>query len=175
MDLRNELDEDALWSRRERHRAERIQPILGILLLAVTIVWMAKHRPEGIGGIPIVFAFVWGLYLLVRYPTIRLLEIVRTSWRHRRRTPREEVIRFHEYGYSRQIIDVMTIQFRWDQLNDVVIGDRGIGIRCVNEKRIDIQYLYVARRSFKSAHEYEKLRSFLQAAMQSGASINGSD
>ncbi|HYM86132.1 MAG TPA: hypothetical protein VET30_05290, partial [Pseudoxanthomonas sp.] len=64
------MDEDALWSKREYHPAERAQPLFGIFLLVATTVWMSKSEPEGIGAFIVAFAFGWSFLLIIRYPAM---------------------------------------------------------------------------------------------------------
>lgn len=162
------LDEDALWSRREYHPAERAQPMLGILLLAGTVIWMTKKDPEGISTFFIVFVFGWSLLLIARYPAMSLIRIVQLGWPYLRK-PMDQVITFHDHGCSMRIDDFMTWHFRWNNLKEVVFGDRGIGIRCLSgDAESAIQYLYVARASFApGSSEYAELGSFLRSLQNS--------
>lgn len=158
------LDEDALWSRREYHPAERAQPALGILLLVGTVMWMTKKNPEGISTFFIVFVFGWSLLLIARYPAMSLIRIAQFTWPYLRK-PMEQVITFHDYGCSMRIDDSVTWHYRWKDLKEVVFGDGGIGIRCLNgDAESAIQYLYVARTSFAPGSlEYVELETFLRS------------
>ncbi|MDR6842999.1 hypothetical protein [Pseudoxanthomonas sacheonensis] len=162
------MDEDALWSRREYHPAERAQPVLGILLLAGTVIWMTKKDPEGISIFFVVFVFGWSLLLIARYPAMSIIRIVQLAWPYLRK-PMDQVISFHDYGCSMRIEDSITWNFRWNNLKEVVFGDKGIGIRCLSsDAEGAIQYLYVAKASFApGSSEYAELESFLRALQNS--------
>ncbi|MEO8366153.1 MAG: hypothetical protein ABI538_08090 [Pseudoxanthomonas sp.] len=157
------MDEDALWSRREYHPAERAQPVFGILLLVATALWMSKNEPEGVGTFFVVFVFGWSLFLIIRYPAMTLIRIVQLAWPYLR-NPMDQVFTFQDYGCSMQIDDSMTWHFRWNNLKDVMFGDSGIGIRCLNsDAKIAIAYLYVARASFApGSRDYEELEALLR-------------
>ena len=142
--------------------------MLGILLLIGAIIWMAKKDPEGISTFFIVFIFGCSLFLIVRYPAMSMIRIVQFAWPYLRK-PMDQVIKFHDYGCSMRIDDSMTWHFRWNNLREVVFGDRGIGIRCLSgDAESAIQYLYVARASFEPGSlEYAELESFLRSLQNS--------
>lgn len=166
------LDEDALWSRREYHPAERFQPVLGILLLVGVVIWMTKKDPGGISTFFILFVFGWSLLLIARYPAMSLIRIVQLAWPYLRK-PMDQVIKVHDYGCSMRIDDSITWHFRWNDLKEVVFGDRGIGIRCLsNDAEGAIQYLYVARASFApKSLEYAELEAFLRSLHKSRLAV----
>lgn len=157
-----------MWSRREYHRAERAQPVVGILLLTATAVWMAKNEPEGVGAFFVALVFGWSILLILRYTAMSLMRIVRLAGPYFR-NPMDQVFTFHDYGCSMRIDDSRTWHYRWDNLKDIVFGNSGIGIRCMNsDAGSAIEYLYVARASFAPrSQEYQELEAFLRSLQDS--------
>lgn len=157
-----------MWSRREYHPAERAQPVVGILLLVATVVWMAKNEPEGIGAFFVALVFGWSVLLILRYPAMSLMRIVRLTWPYFR-NPMDQVFTFHDYGCSMRIGDSRIWHYRWNNLKDIVLGNSGIGIRCLSSDTDSaVEYLYVARASFaRRSREYEELEAFLRPLQDS--------
>lgn len=172
--LRDELAVDFLWSSNEYPRAVRTQPLAGMCIAAMSGLWMLLQESGGVGTFIVAFVFFWGVHLIIRYPLIRLRNLLRlilaSRWRLGVRAP--DIMRFHDYGYIWNIAGEISVVSRWSDLTDVIDGRRGILIRCADPTNPDqAKFLYVRKDAFQEASDYRNLRTFLRDKLRNAAQL----
>ncbi len=155
--IRLTLEEDRLWAAHEYHPVERFQPLLGALFLIAALVWSQQADTGSAISVLVGLMVGWALLLLFRYPASR----VRRLWallKPRIGKDRVSKYTFHEYGCRWEYDELMYFHYRWTELREVAHSDPGLGLVFEDSKDGERPgYLFVSKRSFTGASDYEAL------------------
>lgn len=155
--LRLTLEEDRLWAAHEYHPVERFQPWLGALFLITVLVWSQQADTSRAVSALIALAAGWALFMLFRYPVSRACRLW-GLFKHRIGRDRISKYRFHECGCSWEYDALMCFHYRWTELREVAHSDPGLGLVFEDSKDGERPgYLFVSRRAFPVASDYEAL------------------
>lgn len=144
----------AYWSHFES-RAERLQPWVGMALIAACGTCMLARSAQGAGAVVVSFLMFWGIYLVARRQLVRVFAIVRT-WVRWRRSSYEETLRFFDQGYSRSD-PVGTVRTSWNEIEGWFRHPLGITLLTKDRKT-----RFISTRSMPES-ALKTLESFLAA------------
>lgn len=134
-------------------RAERFQPVVGVMFAGGSVLWMLNSASGGIGALLLSFAFFWGVFLVFRRALLRVLYFLRAAWKVRGFSY-EESLRFFDEGYS--ISDSsQTQRAAWGNVRNALFSKFGITLLSDDDKT------YLISSSSVPATEYASVRLFL--------------
>jgi hypothetical protein len=135
-------------------RAERFQPVVGMMFAGGSVLWMLNSAPGGIGALLLSFVFFWGVFLVLRRVLLRILYFLTAAWKMRGFSY-EESLRFFDEGYSRSD-SWQTHRVGWGNVRNALFSTCGITLLSDDDKT----YLISSRAA--PATEYASVQLFLR-------------